>query len=107
MRNAAFLVCSEIDHLTREKKMRAWYFDEKANDPRDPCVLNDRFINQVIIFPRIPFKMLLPPHLIVVTTSTGWPNHLATYIIFLLELVFELNRNSKLLNVFTINTPKL
>ena len=31
-------------------KMRAWYFDEKTNDPRDPCVLNDRFITQVIIF---------------------------------------------------------
>ena len=48
-----FLVCSEIDHL--REKMRAWYFDENANDPRDPCVLNDRFINQVIIFPRILF----------------------------------------------------
>ena len=58
MRNAAFLVCSEIDHLTREK-MRAWYFDEKADDPRDPCVLNDRFIKQVIIFMKFPRILIL------------------------------------------------
>jgi len=29
--------------------MRAWYFDETSNDPRDLCVLNDRFITQEIL----------------------------------------------------------
>ena len=37
--------------------MRAWYFDETSNDPRDLCVLNDRFITQVF-FSRLLFPIL-------------------------------------------------